>query len=94
MNSPDDKTYICSNCEKKWKGIQHLDPIEDLRQRIDPGEPYPAGQCPDCGCLVHVDEPNWKQVVEDILGQKTILPTLLNINSELDGLIEKELTKC
>lgn len=51
--------YECDNC-----GAQNtqadLDPIEDLLQRVDPGERLPGGECPDCGCLCHL-------VVADVL---------------------------
>lgn len=45
--------FECQNCG--WKG-----PEEDLKKyihhiqdRVAPGEPMPAGECPKCGALCH-----------------------------------------
>ena len=38
--------YRCGNCERVWTFAQ-LDAIADLEERIDPGGPMPAGECPD-----------------------------------------------
>lgn len=44
---------ICGNCSY-FDGDEH-DPaeIKDLLTRVEPGEPMPAGQCPECGALMH-----------------------------------------
>ncbi len=43
----------CQDCD--WRGSEELlDPIEDIFLRVSPGEPMPAGQCPDCGALAHL----------------------------------------
>lgn len=48
----DKMNYECGNCD--WTGRQDaLGDIEDLSQRVDPGEPMPTGECPDCGALAH-----------------------------------------
>jgi hypothetical protein len=47
----------CQNCD----GIfleDSLALIEDLHERVEPGEPMPAGQCPMCGSLCHRMEVN------------------------------------
>lgn len=40
----------CQNC-----GAVHddsdLEEIEDIHERVEPGEEMPSGECPDCGCL-------------------------------------------
>ena len=44
--------YACWNCA--WTGVESE--LEDLRhaeQRVAPGEPYPAGECPECGACCH-----------------------------------------
>jgi hypothetical protein len=42
----------CENCD--WRGQpDDLQPVCDLLERVAPGEPMPAGQCPDCGALAH-----------------------------------------
>lgn len=47
----------CQNCE--WTGSRdELCAIKDIGERVAPGEPMPAGECPDCGALAHeVDLP-------------------------------------
>lgn len=44
--------YRCQNCEAKWTEDQ-LKEIKDIEQRVSPGEPMPAGECPTCGSLCH-----------------------------------------
>jgi hypothetical protein len=40
----------CQDCQ--WKGDEaDCDAIEDIFERVDPGEPMPSGQCPKCGAL-------------------------------------------
>jgi len=46
----------CQDCESEWDEGD-LDYIEDLSMRIAPGEPFPAGQCPNCKALCHRIEP-------------------------------------
>lgn len=48
-------TMKCENCD--W--TDDLDPSADtaishIWERVDPGEPMPAGQCPKCGALCHL----------------------------------------
>lgn len=44
----------CSNCD--WTGTaDKLEPIGDAI--LTPGDPSPAGRCPDCDCLAYVDTP-------------------------------------
>jgi len=42
----------CENCGKLWDE-DDLDPIEDLYERVFPGEVMPYGQCPECGAVCH-----------------------------------------
>lgn len=40
-------------CDCGWEGTSdEMDPIDDIGQRVEPGEFHPAGQCPDCQCLI------------------------------------------
>lgn len=43
----------CPNCGRQWFADQ-LRSIRDPFQRIAPGEPMPAGECPECGALCHL----------------------------------------
>lgn len=54
-NCADKRNVSCDNCD--WSGdIDDLKPIKDIYQRVAPGEVMPAGECPECGCLAHVEE--------------------------------------
>jgi len=44
--------YVCDNCSSEWTK-NDLDSIDDLEARVLPGEPMPAGQCPECGAVCH-----------------------------------------
>lgn len=49
----------CDNCGKRWREDK-LNAPRDLWERLTPGCPVPAGECPSCGCLAYVDElPEW-----------------------------------
>ena len=40
----------CQDCETRTPESK-LNPVKDLHQRVEPGEPMPAGECPECGAL-------------------------------------------
>jgi len=45
--------YCCDNCD--WKGtVDDMAPIDDIAERVHPGELHPAGQCPLCRALIEV----------------------------------------
>lgn len=46
----------CDNCD--WRGLLSAvcPVVSDLEQRTMPGEEVPAGECPECGALAHLDE--------------------------------------
>lgn len=47
---PSGRRVECADCE--WEGREsQTAPIKDIFQRVEPGEPMPAGECPDCGAL-------------------------------------------
>lgn len=43
----------CQNCD--WSGPLHQVRVEipHYNERVEPGEPEPCGECPDCGALCH-----------------------------------------
>lgn len=56
LNGDASKPTICGNCG--WQGpASECDDISDYGERVYPGEPAPAGQCPDCQALCHLQEP-------------------------------------
>jgi len=44
--------YVCQNCQEQWDA-DDLEPLKDVEERVAPGEPMPAGECPDCGAVCH-----------------------------------------
>lgn len=42
--------YECQNCGIRLDEDE-LNPVKDISERVAPGEPIPAGECPDCGAL-------------------------------------------
>lgn len=54
-HNDDDALCSCADCD--WTGkFSELDMINDFEERVGPGEVVPAGQCPKCGALAHLDE--------------------------------------
>jgi hypothetical protein len=47
---------VCQNCDKRWQE-NSLALIHDIFQRCNPGEPFPSGECPDCGALCQEERP-------------------------------------
>lgn len=45
--------YYCFNCEKHTDKLQQVD---DVLDRVEPGEVFPSGQCDECYSLVYSDE--------------------------------------
>ena len=56
QNDKDQAISYCQNCNRIWLGVS-LKPIKDLQERVDPGEPIPSGECPNCGALCQLLEP-------------------------------------
>lgn len=49
-------TARCQNCD--WTGpFDDTLSIVDVEHRVTPGEIVPAGECPKCGSLAHLDPP-------------------------------------
>lgn len=45
----------CADCGLWWLE-DRLDDIENLFERVYPGETMPHGQCPECGALCYGDD--------------------------------------
>lgn len=45
----------CQDCQEQFPEDKLL-PIEDIGQRVEAGEPMPAGECPSCRALCHLVE--------------------------------------
>ena len=48
--------YQCQDCCGLWDEDDLKLDIPHLYERVAPGEPMPAGECPECGALCHKDE--------------------------------------
>ena len=63
-----DKPVSCDGCA--WTGVaEQLRPIDRLAERIHPGEVVPAGECPKCGALAHLQglaRPELLEVLENM----------------------------
>ncbi len=45
----------CQNCD--WRGDPaECRPLQDVLDRVDPGEVMPIGECPECGCVCHFSD--------------------------------------
>ncbi|QIG58818.1 hypothetical protein SEA_DATBOI_154 [Gordonia phage DatBoi] len=55
-HSVDYKPYECEDCLARFASVDNLELIDDVFQRVAPGDPMPYGQCPDCGALVHKEK--------------------------------------
>ena len=49
----DDAVATCGDCNSRFKAGE-LDPIKDPSQRLNSGDPLPAGECLRCGSLAYV----------------------------------------
>ena len=56
----------CANCETTFEDHSALADISDLWQRIEPGEIFPEGQCPECGSFVFDEDDKHLQAVDNI----------------------------
>lgn len=51
--------FKCANCEFETdddEDFKHWNEIHHLGERLDIGGTVPAGECPECGCLVYLHE--------------------------------------
>lgn len=47
------KRYKCDYCAFEIDDRNKLADVDELTVRVDPGGIMPAGECPDCGCLIY-----------------------------------------
>jgi hypothetical protein len=66
---PDITLYECQNCGARWSEDQ-LNILEDTHERVAPGEPMPAGECPECCAVCHEVEEADDQTVGQQLNAK------------------------
>ena len=49
-------TATCQNCG--WNGpADRCGPLKNAWERVSPGDPMPAGECPECRASALIDEP-------------------------------------
>lgn len=50
----ENEEYQCQNCQETWE-LSELNPMPTAHifERVAPGEPMPAGECPECGAVCH-----------------------------------------
>jgi predicted RNA-binding Zn-ribbon protein involved in translation (DUF1610 family) len=47
--------YTCEDCD--WSGtLEDMEQIQHVDERVSVGELMAAGECPDCGALIGVDD--------------------------------------
>jgi len=56
--------YRCDACGETWT-YDELELIVDIGERVAAGEICPAGECPDCGTLCHVDGSPYALAIAD-----------------------------
>ncbi|AXK44051.1 hypothetical protein [Erythrobacter aureus] len=76
--SDQNKPVECQNCD--WKGTEdQVEELQDVSERVGPGETMPVGECPKCGAVAHyMDESD----------PKTPSPALLEAISDLEAILE------
>lgn len=88
---PEHAPCSCADCD--WTGpASDCEEIADVQLRIAAGEVVPAGQCPDCGALCHLDDTP-EQVAAQRLklagpamlaALKVALPYILSVSKRVD----------
>lgn len=67
----------CQDCD--WQGpASALDMVSEIEERIAAGEIVPAGQCPECGALASLDEPEARPGPADVVIPRVLLQRLVN----------------
>ena len=87
-------TYsLCQNCSTILTEDE-LVPARDLGQRVAPGEPFPSGECPDCGALCQeLDRKHISKLLAKAAKQRAALDETLSLieremGGDIDGLDE------
>lgn len=47
--------YVCPGCEARLQDDEIVYPVPDVQERVLPGEPMPAGACPNCEELIDAE---------------------------------------
>ena len=56
----------CSDCA--WTGTgAELEMVKDIGHRVAAGETMPAGECPECGSLAHLEDDDTKTEADELL---------------------------
>ena len=59
--APDDVLCRCANCD--WHGPEsELKELQDVFERVSPGDVMPAGECPECGASAFVENEHDRMV--------------------------------
>ena len=67
----------CQDCD--WQGpASALQLVASIEERISAGEIVPAGECPACGALAHLDEPVRAPAAGDVAIPRSVLQGLIN----------------
>ena len=80
------KVYSCSDCEFSTLVVEDLSDIEDIIDRVFPGEDMPDGECPDCGALVHGVETRRRAITKTrvLEGVRRVRAAALLVSAEAD----------
>jgi len=57
----------CQSCEHTCHE-RDATPISDIYERVEPGEIMPPGECPKCGALMDLIQPDWHIVTGRVIG--------------------------
>lgn len=71
----------CGNCAHTCTADE-VEIITDFEERVSSGEVCPAGECPECGCLMYLDEPEKPTASPDAIAA---LKALLEWESYMGG---------
>lgn len=72
-----DAPCSCQDCD--WQGpASALLMVASVEERITAGEIVPAGECPECGALAHLDEPGRAPAAGDVAIPRSVLQGLIN----------------
>lgn len=78
--------YACDDCEFVGT-LEDLDPIDDLEERVAVGELMAAGQCPDCGSLISVEDADVPSYTVDnmieLARERGLIPDLSEVRTQL-----------
>ena len=70
--------YICQNCGSDWAEASLLE-INDIFERVQPGDTMPDGECPECGGVCFAVETPEEQAREQV---RNAAPEMLAVLEE------------